>query len=105
MVLVVKNLPANAGDIRDVDWIPGQEDLLEEGRATHASILSTDSGAWWATVRGVAKSRTRQKRLHMHARFRPWAPLRTHGAQPCSAKVAGRGGARQSPVVFIYQKD
>ena len=23
MTLVVKNLPANAGDIRDTDWIPG----------------------------------------------------------------------------------
>ena len=23
MVLVVNNLPANAGDIRDVGWIPG----------------------------------------------------------------------------------
>ena len=23
VVLVVKNLPVNAGDIRDVDWIPG----------------------------------------------------------------------------------
>ena len=29
---------------------------------------STDRGAWWATVRRVAKSRTRLKRLSMHAR-------------------------------------
>ena len=34
MVLVIKNLPANAGDIRDAS----QEDLLEEGMGTHSSI-------------------------------------------------------------------
>ena len=36
---MVKNLPANAGDLRDEGFIPGQEDHLEEGRATHSSIL------------------------------------------------------------------
>ena len=30
----------------------GQEDLLEEGMATHNSM---DRGAWWAIVHGVAK--------------------------------------------------
>ena len=40
MALVVKNLPANEGDIRDVDLIRGQEDPLEEGMATHSSILA-----------------------------------------------------------------
>ena len=38
----------------------GQEDPLEEGMATHSSILAwritTDRGAWQATVYGVAKS-------------------------------------------------
>ena len=57
---VVKNLPASAGDLRDVCLIPGQEDPLEKEMATHSSIL-----AWripWteepggATVHGVAKS-------------------------------------------------
>ena len=41
----------------------GWEDLLEEGMATHSSILAwripMDRGAWWATVRRVAKSQTR----------------------------------------------
>ena len=36
---MVKNLSANAGDIRDVGLIPGSEDPLEEGMATHSSIL------------------------------------------------------------------
>ena len=38
------------------------EDALEEGMAAHSSILAwripMDRGAWWATVHGVAKSRT-----------------------------------------------
>ena len=38
-MLVIKNLPANAGDIRNVGPIPGQEDPLVEGMATHSSIL------------------------------------------------------------------
>ena len=45
--------------IRSLDW----EDLLEEGMAIHSSIFAwripMDRGAWWATVHGVAKSRTR----------------------------------------------
>ena len=36
---MVKNLPTNAGDIRDVGLIPGQEDPLEEGMTTHSSVL------------------------------------------------------------------
>ena len=41
MVLEVKNMPANAGDIRDKKrvWSLGQEGPLEEGMATHSSIL------------------------------------------------------------------
>ena len=33
---MVKNLPANAGDLRDVGSIPGREDPLEEGMVTHS---------------------------------------------------------------------
>ena len=48
-------------------WVPslGQEDPLEEGMATHPSILAwripwtEESG--WATVHGVAKSQTQTK--------------------------------------------
>ena len=40
----------------------GWEDPLEEGLATHSSILAwsipVDRGAWRAIVRGVAKSQT-----------------------------------------------
>ena len=40
VVLVIKNLPTNAGDIGDVGSILGQEDPLEKGMATHSSILA-----------------------------------------------------------------
>ena len=59
---VVKNLPANAGDIRDAGSIPGSGDPLEEGMATHSRILGwripMDKGPWWDTVHGVTKSWT-----------------------------------------------
>ena len=40
MVLVVKNPPANAGDVRDAVLLLGREDFLEEGTATHSSTLA-----------------------------------------------------------------
>ena len=40
VVLVVKNPPANAGDIRDVGSVSGWEDPLEESMAAHSSILA-----------------------------------------------------------------
>ena len=51
---MVKNPPANAG-VRS----PGQEDPLQKDEITHSSIYAwgnhMDSGAWRATVHGVAK--------------------------------------------------
>ena len=58
---MVKNLPAMWET-----WVQslGCEDPLEEGMATHSTILTwripMDRGAWWATVHRVAKN---QKRL------------------------------------------
>ena len=40
VAVVVKNLPANAGDIRYMSSILGQEDPLEKGMATHSSVLA-----------------------------------------------------------------
>ena len=37
---LVKNLPTNAGDIRDVGLIPGLERSLEEDLGNHSSILA-----------------------------------------------------------------
>ena len=61
---MVKNPPAI-----QKTWVqsPGWEDPLEEGMATHPSILAwripqtenpMDQGAWWTTVHRVAKSQT-----------------------------------------------
>ena len=57
---MVKNLLAMQETwIRPLCW----EDVLEEGMATHFSILpwripQTERGAWWATVHRIAKSWT-----------------------------------------------
>jgi len=40
VALVVKNPPANVGDIKDVGLIPGLGRSLEEGMATHSSTLT-----------------------------------------------------------------
>ena len=40
LVAVVKNLPSSVGDARDMGSIPGQEDPLEKGMATHSSIFA-----------------------------------------------------------------
>ena len=61
--LEVKNLPANAGDIRDERSIPGWGKSPGEGEGylLQYSCVGNpmDRGAWWATVHGVAKSGTR----------------------------------------------
>ena len=40
MNLVVKNLPVNAEDTRDTGLTPGSGRSLEEGMATHSTILA-----------------------------------------------------------------
>ena len=59
---MVKNLPANAGDIKDEGSFPELGKSPGEGLATHSSILAwripMDRGAWQATVHGVTKSQT-----------------------------------------------
>ena len=67
MALVVKTLPANAGDIRDVGLIPGLGSSGEgTGYPLQYSCLenSMDRGPWQATVHGMAKSRTQLSDFH-----------------------------------------
>ena len=65
--LVVKNPPANAGDIRNAELILGlgRSPGGGHGRSLQYSCLENpmDRRAWWATVRGITKSQTRLKRL------------------------------------------
>ena len=60
VVLVVKNLPANAGDPRGLGSIPGSGRSPGEGHGSplQYSCLENpmDRRAWWATVHGVTKS-------------------------------------------------
>ena len=61
VVLMVKNPPANVGDIKDVGSIPGSEISPGEGNCNplQCSCLenSMDKGAWWAIVHRVAKGK------------------------------------------------
>ena len=62
MVLVLKNPPANAGDIRDMGLVlglgrsqgGGYSNPLEDSRLENP----LDRGAWQATVEGVSKCQT-----------------------------------------------
>ena len=73
VALVVKNSPANAGDMRDTGSIPGSG---RSPRGGHGSPLqypclenAMDRGAWWATVHRLAESQTRLKQHSKHVCF------------------------------------
>jgi len=70
VVLVVKNLLANAGNVRDMGLIPGsgRSPGGGQGNLLQYSCLENpmDRGAWWAMVHKVAKSRTQLKQLSMY---------------------------------------
>ena len=65
VVLMVKNLPANADDIRDAGSIPrsGRPPGGKHDNPLQYSCLEnpTDRGVWQAMVHSVAKSRTQLK--------------------------------------------
>ena len=87
MVLVVKNLSAKAGDIRDTGSNP------ESGRCPgggHGSPLQYSClenpmhrGAWRDTVHRVSKSQTQLKRLSTHSTIDPWENTHTYIAHIC----------------------
>ena len=68
---MVKNPPANAGDIRDTGSIPGLGRSLGVGNGTplQYSCLENfmDRGAWQGTIHGVAKNWTWLKQLSTHS--------------------------------------
>ena len=78
VVLVVKNPPANAGDVRDMDYISGsgsfpwRRTFSTHPFYNHSSILVwrtpwTEELSGWAIVHRDPKSRTHLKRLSTHA--------------------------------------
>ena len=72
MSLVVKNVLANAGDLRGKGLIPGlgRSSGGGNGNPLQYSCLENpmDRGAWQVTVHWVAKSQTQMKRLSMQAK-------------------------------------
>ena len=60
MAQVVKNSPANEGDVTDEVSVPGSGRSPGEGHGNPFEYLcledAIDRGAWWATVYGVTKS-------------------------------------------------
>ena len=91
-VLVVKNPPANAGDIEM--WVPslGWEDLLEEGMATHFSIL-TWRGPWTEEPGGLWSTGS-QKVGHDWINLVHWAQKRSK----CSIAFLSTWPSRGSPI-------
>ena len=71
LTLVVKNLPANAGDIRDAGSIPGlgRSPGERHGNPLQYSCLENpmDKGAWQATIQRVTKSWAQLKQLSTQA--------------------------------------
>ena len=79
VVLVVKNLPANAGDIRDACSIPvsGRSPGGGHGNPLQYSCLENpmDRGAWQTTAHGVTKIQTLLKPLSLHSGTVFWCML------------------------------
>ena len=68
---MVKNLPANAGDIRDAGSIPGSGRSPGGGHGNPLQYSCLENpmnrGAWWATVCGVATNLdTTEATSHTH---------------------------------------
>ena len=93
MALVVKNLHANAGVIRDTGSIPGlgRSPAGGDGNPLQYSYPENpmERGAWWASVHRVSKGQTQLKRLNTHAR--------TRQASTCLMHISFRGRYSSPP--------
>ena len=79
--------------VRSLGW----EDALEEGMATHASILAwripKERGTWRATVHGVTKELDMTERMSTHISSRLGHPYPFEGPLCLSFNIAGEEGA------------
>ena len=104
VLLVVKNLPANAGDIRDIGLIPRWRRFSGGG---HGNLLQyfcwenpVDKGAWWATVHRVAKSRTWLKWLSTHTH--PWKRKKVNSIYLWEVKIIFPSFFLLYPLSYLY---
>ena len=102
VALVVKNLPANAGDIRDMGSIPGSGRSPGGGHGNPLQYSCRqnhmDRGAWWATVHSVTKSQTWLKWLSKYIRIIGLPRWLNGKESACNAGDVGSVlGLRRSP--------
>ena len=103
---MVKNLPASAGDMRDVGSIPGLERPLGRGHGhpRQCSCLENpmDRGAWQAAaVHGVAESQTQLKRHSMQHAPCSRHLVRPRGLQGDSFSLQGESGRCQEECIAV----
>jgi len=71
VALVVKNLSANEGDVKEAGSIPelGRSPGEGNGNPLQHSCLENpmDRGTWRAALHGISQSQTRLKQLSMHS--------------------------------------
>ena len=102
VALVVKNLPANAGNVRDTGSIPGSGRSLGGGHGNPLQYSCQqnhmDRGAWWATVHSVTKSQTWLKWLSKYIRIIGLPRWLNGKESACNAGDVGSvPGLRRSP--------
>ena len=90
---MVKNPPANLGDIKDMGSIPGLGRSPGEGHSSPGEYSGlenpNDRGAWGTTVHGVAKGLIRLRQLkRLSARVHTHTHTHTHTQS--SSSPAGR---------------
>ena len=102
---MVKNLPVNAGDVRDTGSVPGSRRSPGEGNGDplQYSCLENlmDRGTWRAMVHKVAKSQTRLKQLSLNECFRKQSEKKLLNESICEKRTLhfGDSGDEKS---FIY---
>ena len=106
VALMVKNLPANAGDTRDAGSTPGSGRSPGGGNDNplQYSCLEnpTDRGAWRATVHGIAKESDKTKQLKTHAH--QWLGLQASNAGSMGSILAWKLGSCMARVVIKKKK-
>ena len=98
LALAVKNLPANAGRVRDLGSIPDGEDPSDGlPRATHSRILAWSTP--WTEESKVSQSGTQLSGLTRHA-FAKGIPtlVYVYLCSPCSLTHTFLDGPQSSPV-------